>query len=128
LLVCSSGSVREAFSMGAAPIDIPPLETRKGELTRIVSEYANDAIELLCAPRGCVSLQDLEWVTQLPDLTLSKIEKTLQRIVAIKTSRNISAAAGRLRMAPVSLARWLARREKWSKESMLYVHGLVERR
>jgi hypothetical protein len=120
LLVCVGSSAREAFSMGIVPIDIPPLETRHDEVARIVGEYSEDAIEFLGIARNCLNPQDLEWVSQLPNLTIPEIEKALRRVVAIKTSRNMSAAASRLGMAPVSLTRWLARR-KVSNSGTLYV-------
>jgi len=127
LVICSSGSVRNAFStVTLAAIEVPSLDTRRDELARIVHEYAVDAIESLCAPRNCLHSQDLAWVSQLPHATLSGIERTLQRVVAIKTSRNLSEAAKRLTMAPVSLFRWLARREQFSKTSALYLHALVK--
>ena len=110
LLICVDGSAREPFPMGVVPIDIPPLETRQSELTRIIRECADDTIDVWGAFRDCLTEQDLEWVSQLPELTLPKVETALQRVIAIKTSRSISAAASRLGMASVSLVRWLARR------------------
>lgn len=119
LLVCVGNSAREVLSMEISSIDIPSLETRHDELSRIVSECSNDAIELLGVPRNCLNPQDLEWLSQLPNLTIPAIEKALRRIVAIKTSRNITAAASKLGMAPVSLTRWLDRR-KVSKDGTFY--------
>jgi len=110
LLICVGKSARTALFLGATPIDIPSLETREKELARIISEYAEDAIDFLCAPRTCLSPQDLEWVAQLPKLTIPEIEKALRRIVAMRISRNISSAANKLGMTSVSLTRWLARR------------------
>ena len=111
LLICVGNSGRTALFLGATPIDIPSLETREKELARIIIEYAEDAIDFLCAPRTCLGPQDLEWVAQLPNLTIPKVEKALRRIVAIKISRDISSAANRLGMTSVSLTRWLARRK-----------------
>jgi len=42
---------------------------------------------------------------------LPDIEKATLRLVAIRESRNLSAAAARLGMAPVSLSRWIGRRK-----------------
>jgi len=111
LLVCVGNSGRTGLFLGSAPIDIPSLETRTKELPRIIIEYADAAIDLLCAPGNCLSPQDLEWVAQLPKITISEVEKALRRIVAIKISRNISSAANKLGMTSVSLTRWLARRK-----------------
>lgn len=41
-------------------------------------------------------------------MSLSEIEKAALRLVALRSSANMSNAAGRLGMAPVSLARWAA--------------------
>jgi len=43
--------------------------------------------------------------------TLPDIEKATLRLVAIRESRNLSSAAARLGMAPVSLSRWIGRRK-----------------
>jgi hypothetical protein len=42
---------------------------------------------------------------------LPDIEKATLRLVAIRESRNLSSAAARLGMAPVSLSRWIGRRK-----------------
>jgi hypothetical protein len=42
--------------------------------------------------------------------SLPDIEKATLRLVAIRESRNLSGAAARLGMAPVSLSRWVGRR------------------
>jgi DNA-binding transcriptional LysR family regulator len=45
---------------------------------------------------------------------MSEIEKTTLRLVALRASRNMSNAAERLGMAPVSLSRWIDRRRlRW---------------
>lgn len=47
--------------------------------------------------------------------------KAVWRIVAIKMSRSIAAAAARLGMASVSLTRWLDRREKLLEGDTIYI-------
>jgi hypothetical protein len=42
-------------------------------------------------------------------MSLSEIEQAASRLVALRSSVNVSHAAGRLEMEPVSLARWAAR-------------------
>jgi hypothetical protein len=54
---------------------------------------------------------DREWVLRNAPLTLAEVEKATLRLVAIRASRNMSDAAGRLGMAPVSLSRWIGRRK-----------------
>ena len=69
------------------------------------------------------SANQLFWLAALPGLAggtlrprgthvkpLAEIEKATLRLVAIRSSRNVSAAAARLGMAPVSLSRWIGRR------------------
>jgi hypothetical protein len=94
-----------------APITIPPLETRTSELSRIVDEYALDAISTLGARRGGFTEEDRAWVIDHEASSLSEIETATLRLVALRTSANMSNAAARLGMAPVSLSRWIGRRE-----------------
>lgn len=54
---------------------------------------------------------DHEWVRKFSASSLPDIEKGTRRLVAFRVSRNMSDAATRLRMAPVSLSRWLGRRQ-----------------
>jgi len=54
---------------------------------------------------------DRRWVIESASATLAEIEKTALRLVAIRMSRTLSRAAERLGMAPVSLSRWIGRRQ-----------------
>jgi hypothetical protein len=89
---------------------VPPLRERAGDLKRIVDEYARDAIAALRAPRAGFTNRDRAWILQHRASSLSEIEKATLRLVAIRASRSISAAAARLGMAPVSLLRWIGHR------------------
>jgi len=95
------------------PIEVPPLTGRASELPRIVDEYVLDAIvELAPPPRSLVLAErDRQWLIEhAAAMSLSEIEKATLRLVALRSSVNMSHAAGRLGMAPVSLARWAERR------------------
>jgi hypothetical protein len=95
------------------PIEVPPLTDRMNELPRIVDEYVFDAIVELAPPPRSLALteHDRQWLIEhTAAMSLSEIEKASLRLVALRTSVNMSNAAGRLGMAPVSLARWAARR------------------
>jgi hypothetical protein len=94
-----------------APIVVPDLRDRAGELSRIIDEYALDAIEALAAPSDCFTDVDRSSVAAHAS-SLEQIEKATLRLVALRMSRNLSGAAARLDMAPVSLTRWLARRPR----------------
>ena len=94
----------------AAPITVPPLTSRPDEIDRIIIEYAEDAVAELGAHTGFLSA-DHAWVKAHSASSLPDIEKATLRLVAIRESRNLSNAAARLGMAPVSLSRWIGRRK-----------------
>jgi hypothetical protein len=104
-----------------APLVVPPLAQRSGELDRVIAEYASDAIEELAAPASGFTASDHAWVRNHAAASLADIEKATLRLVAIRTSRNLSVAAARLEMAAVSLSRWLGRRKL--PPMMLSDHG-----
>jgi hypothetical protein len=117
LTVCANGSTtraRDPLAFGVAQIDIPPLETRRAELPRIVREYIEDAIHVLHAPDDCLTASDVDWIMSSAslanDLAIPDIEKTVLRMVALRLTADLAKAARLLGMAPVSLARWLRRR------------------
>jgi hypothetical protein len=93
-----------------APIVLPTLHDRSSELIKIVNEYAVEAVAALGAPIECLSTADRAWVIKHGTASLDEIEKSVMRLVAIRGSCNLSAAAARLGMAPVSLSRWISRR------------------
>src|SRR6185369_15700221 len=90
----------------------PVAHHSQSELPRIVDEYARDAIAALDAHKVRFTEADRQWVLEHTPLSLSKIEKATLRLVAIRMSRNLSRAAQRLGIAPVSLENWLGRRRK----------------
>jgi hypothetical protein len=117
LMVCAGAevSVRDAFAVGAAPIKIPTLQTRRTELCRIVCEYLADAIDALHAPAACVNAGTVQWIiarsSLSADLTIPDIEKATLRLVALRMTGDLTSAASVLGMARVSLERWLTRRQ-----------------
>ncbi|HET9620731.1 MAG TPA: FHA domain-containing protein [Kofleriaceae bacterium] len=109
LVMCAASPEDYAHEM-AAPINVPPLATRDDEIDQIIMEYADDAIRDLGTPRTGFLAVDRAWVRMYSAKTLPDIEKGTLRLVAIRQSRNLSNAAERLGMAPVSLSRWIGRR------------------
>ena len=93
-----------------APIRLPSLRDRADELPRIVDEYARDAFAELGACETCFRDRDRAWVLAHAATSLSEIEKATLRLVALRVSANMTNAAIRLGMAPVSLSRWITRR------------------
>jgi hypothetical protein len=91
----------------SAPVLIPPLRARRAELPRIIEEYAVEAEQALELKPGSV---DRAWVLKHAASSLSEIEKATLRAAAVVSSRTVNAAAGRLGMRQVSLARWFRRR------------------
>jgi FHA domain len=110
-LVYYSNKRESSDGLLSTPIDIPPLTRRAGELTRIIDEYARDAIAELGATRAAFTKPDHEWVMEHAASSLGEIEKATLRLTAIRIHGNIGRAAARLGMAPVSLKRWIGRRE-----------------
>jgi hypothetical protein len=93
-----------------APIVVPSLRGRASEMARIVDEYARDAAAALHVACDRFTADDRTWIVNHASRSLDEIEKGALRLTAIRASRNIRTAAMRLEMAPVSLARWMARR------------------
>jgi hypothetical protein len=94
-----------------APIIVPPLAQRSAELNRIIAEFAGDALFDLGAPTSSFTAADHAWVREHAAASLAEIEAATLRLITLRTSRNLSDAAARLGMSPVSLSRWLGRRK-----------------
>jgi hypothetical protein len=95
-----------------APIIVPSIRERAAGPSRIVEEYAVDAVATLSARAECFTVGDRAWIVEHASRFLDEIDKATLRIVAMRTSRNLSDAAARLNMASVSLSRWFARRPR----------------
>jgi hypothetical protein len=89
--------------------DFTSLSTRPNEIDQIITEYAEDAITVLGTPRTGFLPADRAWVRMHSASSLPDFEKATLRLVAIREPRNLSAAAARLGMAPISLSRWIGR-------------------
>jgi hypothetical protein len=110
LVVCAE-EPEDCEPLLAPPITVPPLASRLDELDRIITEYSEDAIAELGTLRTSFLPADRDWVRTYSASSLPDIEKATLRLVAIRESRNLSNAAARLGMAPVSLSRWVGRRK-----------------
>lgn len=114
-VVCSAANDEaDPFLVLPSPIRIPSIASREQELPRIVEEYAADAITMLGIDETRFTERDRTWTLEHGSSTISEIERTTLRIAAARSSPNISHAAARLGMAPVSLSRWIDRRQlRW---------------
>lgn len=93
----------------SAPIEIPPLSARTGELDRIIDEYAGDAAAALNASAPFTKI-DRDWVRAHSATSLPEIEKGTLRLVALRQAGNVARAAALLGMAHASLGEWIGRR------------------
>jgi pSer/pThr/pTyr-binding forkhead associated (FHA) protein len=110
LIVCMQDP-GDGQAFEATRISIPPLETRRRELPRIIDEYAAEALRRLSI-EGQLRAADRAWIASCSASSLPEIEKGTRRIVAVRhTGGNITAAAEMLGMSAVALRAWLARRE-----------------
>jgi pSer/pThr/pTyr-binding forkhead associated (FHA) protein len=109
LIVC--GEAEDQYARyNVMPVAIRPLDGRASELDDIIGEYACDAMDELGLPRSAFPAVDHAWVREHASSSLPEIEKATLRLIALRGSRNLSGAAMRLGMAPVSLSRWIGRR------------------
>lgn len=111
IIIC--GGAHDAlhpYLLHPAPILIPPLHTRASELSRIVDEYADDAIGVLSAEATGFTPADRKWVMEHAASTLSEIEKGTRRLVALRQAGSINRAAARLGMSRAALSAWIQRR------------------
>lgn len=108
VFVCLHGYDR-VRDLCCRPLEIPCLAARASESDRLLQEALDEAATALGTARlripRCLRHGLLERVASFAEL-----EKTALRLVALVSARNPSNAAARLRMAPVSLTRWLCRR------------------
>jgi hypothetical protein len=118
LVVCMRHQHTRVALSGPMAIQMPPLQIRQIELPRIIEEYAVDAIAALGAQSGSFTEEDRWWVMTHSAQSLHEIEKATLRLVALASSQNVSQAAARLGMAPVSLARWFGRRPPCGPDSV----------
>lgn len=92
-----------------APIVIPPLRARTGELPRIVAEYAADAITRLGADASAFTDGDQAWVLAYAARTLGEIETATLRLVALRQAGSVTRAARLLQQSRAGLSRWRGR-------------------
>jgi hypothetical protein len=91
------------------PLEIPSLVQRASDLDRLLDAYLEEAAQALLV-RSVQLSQRLRRSLFRHVISLTELEKAALRLVALKSTPNMTQAALRLEMAPVSLSRWLDRR------------------
>lgn len=107
---CSCWPLPPRSRFAASPIVIPSLRTRDAELPRILQEVEREAHETLHEAVQELAPEDRAWLLRHAVTSLPELEKATLRLLALRTTPSLAGAAARLGMAPVSLRRWLRRR------------------
>ena len=89
-----------------SPIVVPPIDARY--IQRIIDEYVQEARAELSIALS-LTREQRGWIVARCEDHYA-IDIAVRRFLALSHGRNISAAAHRLGMAPISMSRWLRRR------------------
>jgi DNA-binding NtrC family response regulator len=108
LIVC--GPVNHAehpYLILPVPIQVPSIAARAADLSRIVDEYAHDAIATLGAFQRDYTDADRTWISDRYANTWGEIEMTTMRLIAVRSAPSVEEAARRLGIKYPTLRRWL---------------------
>jgi len=94
----------------AMSIHVPPLETRRDELGRVIREFGADAIARLRAKPTSFTDADADLLLAHRPETLAEIEVATLRLVAIREFGGVTHAAPQLGITHSALSKWVARR------------------
>jgi hypothetical protein len=108
VFVCLDGYDR-VRDLCCRPLEIPCLAARTSESDRLLQEALDEAATVLGTARLWIPRRLRHGLLERV-ASFAELEKTALRLVALVSARNPSNAAARLRIAPVSLTRWLCRR------------------
>ncbi len=101
---------RRAEAYTPAPVEIPPLASRRDELDRLLAEYEAEAMQRLGVNAPPLTPAQRAWVRQSSGETLPDIQKATLRLIAIRQAGTIAGGAALLGMSHVALGQWLERR------------------
>jgi len=88
-------------------ISPPPHRIRIADRTRIVTEYAKDALRRLNAPAECFRREELEHVLTRYSYSLDAIEQAVERLVRLNMSTNPRETARQLRVNEEHYREWM---------------------
>ena len=108
VFICSRPHSRTSV-LGFPLIAIPTLQGRSAELPCVISHSYCEARKMLGGMSDPPSSDVICWITQRSG-SMSDIDRCTMRVAALQMSSSVSEAARLLRMAPISLARWIKRR------------------
>lgn len=103
-------SVATEWLVRPGPIEIPALATRVDEVPRIVEEFLHD-VDVELALAHPLDASAIAWLAgEALRGSIGELAKTTRRLLVLRNSATLTEAAKRLKMAPVSLSRWMGRR------------------
>jgi hypothetical protein len=89
-------------------IVIPPLDARKTEIDRLISQYVREAAGLLYATKRLrLSPTDRGWLRTSACESLPELRLATLRLVAVREAGSVHAASALLGISHVGLAKWL---------------------
>jgi transcriptional regulator with AAA-type ATPase domain len=92
-------------------IVIPPLDARKTEIDRLISEYVRQAAaQLYARKRVRLAPADREWLRTSACSSLPELRMAALRLVAVREAGGITAASALLGISHVALGKWLHER------------------
>jgi hypothetical protein len=121
VFICADGDRDRVRDLLCPPLEVPPLQSRRPELDRLLFECLDEAARALAVPGVHLSRKARGTITDNVS-SLAELEKTALRVVAILSSLTFAEAATSLGMATVSLSRWTARR-RWFSGLLEDCHG-----
>jgi hypothetical protein len=108
LFICVN-EIKELTCLCVDTLDVPSLEERISELDDLIDEHIKEAARGLVVEPPVPSLGDRAFILYNTK-TWADLQKAVTRWVILKVEPNVCRAAGRLKIAPVSLSRWSGRR------------------
>lgn len=110
MILCEDVALHLAH-LAQGTITIPPLGSRSREqVEHVVREVLLDAKAELGSEEPLFP-EDLEWMIEHSASTFAEVQKGALRLTALRMTKTAIEAAALLGMAPVSLRRWLGRRQ-----------------
>jgi FHA domain-containing protein len=101
----------EDVEIRAPSLIVSPPRTRKKEIDRLINEYTLDAAKrLACAEPIRLSPAERAWIRAAAGESVSDLQETTLRLVAVRATTSISAAAALLGISQAALSKWLQHR------------------